>query len=76
MVPLMNAAALSLQQLLAASALITTCERICAMGYLPENEEQDIRVLIARASRAFQIDTIAERSASRPIVRHFEHVGD
>ncbi len=50
-----------LQQLLAASALIVTLERIASRGILPDNEEADIRVLICRACRAFDIPTIAER---------------
>ncbi len=61
MVPVMSTAALSLQQLLAASALVEKCRKIAASGRLSEAEEQDLRVLVARASRAFEIDTIAER---------------
>ena len=50
-----------LQQLLAASALIITLERIASSGILPENDEADIRRMIVRACRAFEIPTIAER---------------
>jgi hypothetical protein len=53
----------SLQQLLAASALIVTCERIASSGILSEDEEASIRRLICRACRAFEIPTIAERPA-------------
>lgn len=59
----------TLQQLLAASALVTTCERIAGSGALPEADEQALRVLIVNASRAFEIPTIAERGESRPLVR-------
>jgi len=52
-----------LQQLLAASALLVTCEKIAGSGVLPEHEEQDLRRLIARACKAFEIPTIAERGA-------------
>lgn len=51
----------SLQQLLAASALIVTCERLVASGALAETEEQNLRVLIAKCCRAFEISSIAER---------------
>lgn len=50
-----------LQQLLAASALIVTCEKIVAAGWLPETEERNLRLLIGRACRAYQITSIAER---------------
>lgn len=53
----------NLQQLLAASALIVRLERIATSGILPENDEADIRRLICRACRAFEIPTIAERPA-------------
>ena len=51
----------NLQQLLAASALIVTLERIASAGILAESDEADIRRLIVRACRAFEIPTIAER---------------
>lgn len=57
----------TLQQLLAASALIVTCEKIAAADVLPEAEERQIRVLIAQACRAFEISSIAERPASQVI---------
>jgi hypothetical protein len=60
---------LPLHQLVAASALVTTCEKLCASGVLPEADEQNLRELIVKCCRAFEISTIAERSASRPIVR-------
>lgn len=50
-----------LPQLMAASALIVTLERIASSGVLSEQDEMDARRLIIRACRAFQIDTIAER---------------
>lgn len=52
----------TLTELLAASALIVTCESICASGMLPEEEERDIRILIAKCCRAFNVPSIAERS--------------
>jgi hypothetical protein len=51
----------SLQELLATSALLVTCEKIAGSGRLPEDEERDLRVLIVRVCRAFDIPTIAER---------------
>jgi hypothetical protein len=53
----------SLQQLLAASALIVTCEKIVGSNWLPEAEEQNLRVLITRCCRAYGLATIAERPA-------------
>lgn len=53
-----------LQQLLAASALIVTCEKIVASGRLPETDEQNLRQLIARCCRAYQIPTVAERAST------------
>lgn len=55
------ATATNLQQLLAASALIVTLERIASSGILPENEEMNVRILICRACRVFEIPSIAER---------------
>ena len=52
----------ALQQLLAASALVMTLERIASSGVLPEQEEQDIRLLICRACRVFEMPTVAERA--------------
>lgn len=57
--------AVSLQQLLAASALIVSLERIVSSGLLPENEEADIRRLICSACRAFEIPTVAERTPTQ-----------
>lgn len=57
----------SLQQLLAASALLVTCEKIAGSGRLPEAEEKDLRILIVRVCRAFEIPTIAEREYSNVI---------
>jgi hypothetical protein len=51
----------TLQQLLAASALLVTCERLVGTGKLPEADEQELRMLIVRVCRAFDIPTIAER---------------
>lgn len=51
----------SLQQLLAASSLIVTCERIVALGVLPEAEEQKLRDLIVKACKAFEMPTVCER---------------
>lgn len=59
----------TLQQLIAASALITTCEKLCATGAIPEADEQSLRELIVKCCRAFEIAPLAECSASRPIVR-------
>jgi hypothetical protein len=52
----------NLQQLLAASALIVTCERLASSGLLDEQQEGELRILICRACRAFEIPTIAERA--------------
>lgn len=56
-----------LQQLLAASALLVTCERLVGSGRLPEDEEKNLRLLIVRVCRAFEIPTIAEREYSNVI---------
>lgn len=50
-----------LQQILAASALITKLERIASSGVLSLEDEIDARELIVKAARAFQFDTLAER---------------
>jgi hypothetical protein len=55
----------NLQQLLAASALIVTCERMASSGMLAEKEEGELRILICRACRAFEIPTVAERPEPR-----------
>ncbi len=52
----------TLQQLLAASALIVTCERLARSGLLPEEQETDIRRLVVRCCNAFEIPTVAERA--------------
>lgn len=54
----------NLQQLLAASALIVKCEKICALGALPESDEQTLRFLIAKVCKAFEIPCLAERPAN------------
>jgi hypothetical protein len=61
----------SLQELMAASALVVTLERIASRGILPADEEANIRLLICRACRAFEIPTIAERPSN---VAVFERV--
>lgn len=53
-----------LQQLLAASALIITLERIASSGVLSHADERDARLLICRACRAFSIPSIAERPSN------------
>lgn len=53
----------TLQELLAASAIIVSLERIASSGILPEGQETEIRLLICRACRAFSIPTVAERQA-------------
>lgn len=55
---------MNLQQLLAASALVVKCEKLCASGVLPESEEQTLRYLIIKVCKAFEIPTIAERPAN------------
>ncbi len=57
----MNHAPANLQQLLAASALIVTCERLCALGVLPEADERNLRTIIVQACKAFEITPLAER---------------
>ena len=52
-----------LQQLLAASALISALEHICSSGILAEEDEAEVRIIIARCCRAFEFPTIAERGA-------------
>jgi hypothetical protein len=54
----------SLQQLVAASALITTLERIVGDGLLDPEREMKARQLIVRCCNAFEIPTIAERPAA------------
>lgn len=58
-----------LQQLLAASALIVTLERIASSGVLAENDEADARRLICRACKAFELPTIAERPVAEVAAR-------
>ncbi|MDB5584848.1 MAG: hypothetical protein JWR80_10024 [Bradyrhizobium sp.] len=53
-----------LRELLAASALITTCEKIAGSGFLPEADEQALRLVIAKACKAFEFPSIAERGPS------------
>ena len=52
---------LPLQQRLAASALLVTCEKIVASGWLPEREEQSLRELLPRVYQTFSIPSPAER---------------
>lgn len=58
----------NLQQLLAASALLVSAERIASSGILPESEEAELRLLICRVCRAFSIPTIAERGQTAEVV--------
>ncbi|MEY9806948.1 hypothetical protein [Bradyrhizobium elkanii] len=51
----------SLKELMAASALIVTLERICGSGVLFMEEEISARVAISLATQAFGLDSIAER---------------
>lgn len=57
----------TLQHLLAASALIETLEKQCATGLHTEQEEMRLRILIARACRAFELPSISEREFSNVI---------
>ncbi|MHC2163100.1 hypothetical protein [Bradyrhizobium ottawaense] len=52
---------LTLQQRLAASALLVTCEKIAAAGWLPEREEQSLRALLPRVYQTFNVPSPAER---------------
>ena len=61
----------TLQQLLAASALIVRLERICSSGVLSESEEADTRVLICRAYREFALPSVAERPSN--VIRIGDH---
>jgi hypothetical protein len=51
-----------LQELLAVSAMVTSCEQIVAAGVLPEAREAELRILIVRVSRAFGMPTVSERT--------------
>ncbi len=51
----------NLQQLLAASTLIVTLEKLCTSGVLPEDVEQNVRVIVVQACKAFGIKPLAER---------------
>jgi hypothetical protein len=53
-----------LKHLLAARQMIKVLERIASSGILPEADEAEIRQLICRACRAFEIPTLAERPAN------------
>lgn len=53
-----------LQQLLAASAMITALEKIASSGLLPIDQEIDLRLLIVRAGNTFLLDSIAERPSN------------
>lgn len=59
----------TLQQLMAASALVVTLERIASRDILPADEEASVRLLICRACRAFEIPTIAERPIAEEPLR-------
>jgi hypothetical protein len=59
-----------LHQLLAASAMVITLERIASSGVLSDTDEMETRLLIVRACRAFQIPSIAERSNVVELVDH------
>lgn len=54
---------LTLLQIVAASALVETLEKQCRDGIHSEPEEMRIRSLVVRACRAFEMPTIAERTA-------------
>ena len=53
---------LTLQQRLAAAALLVTCEKIAASGWLPEREEQSLRALLPRVYQTFNVPSPAERA--------------
>lgn len=55
----------TIQQLFAVCVLLTKCEKICAAGVLPEQDEQMLRFLIAKVCRTFEIPTLAERPANQ-----------
>ncbi|QPF86993.1 hypothetical protein IC762_12135 [Bradyrhizobium genosp. L] len=57
----------NLQQILAASAMITTLERICSSGVLSERDESETRLMIYRACKAFSLPSVAERTSSNVI---------
>ena len=54
----------SLQELMAASAMMITLEKIASSGRLPLAEEINVRELIVRAGKAFAMDSAAERPAN------------
>lgn len=60
----------TLVQLCAASAMHARLEWIVGLGALPGDLEIDTRVLIQRAGKAFELDSIAERP-TEPKVREF-----
>lgn len=62
----------TLTQLLAASAMATALQRICSQGVLSEQQEAEMRILVVRSCRAFDIPTIAEAPAGD--VQIFERV--
>ena len=57
----------ALQELLAASAMMTRLERIVSSGVLSEEDEHDVRLLIIRAGQAFGLTSLAERPCA-PVV--------
>lgn len=57
----------SLQELMAASAMMITLEKIASSGCLPLDEEINVRQLIVRAGNAFGIDSLAERTSAEVI---------
>lgn len=54
----------SLQELMAASAMMITLEKIASSNRLPVDEEINVRQLIVRAGKAFGLDSIAERPSA------------
>jgi len=50
-----------LQHLLAASALITHCERLCRSGRLTETDELGLRAITAKTRAAFSLGLPGER---------------
>jgi hypothetical protein len=50
-----------LQHLLAASALITHCERLCRSGRLAEADELGLRAIISKTRTAFSLGLPGER---------------
>jgi hypothetical protein len=51
----------NLQHLLAASALITHCERLCRSGRLAEVDELGLRAIVSKTRTAFSLGLPGER---------------